>query len=92
MDENSKIQIRKQDEGKEEQENRKCRIWEWEEETSEQSQKGFERGIRHKGNWKENVVKILGENGFYGEWTKELEVVEKRMRQSKKCEFYVDVK
>ena len=56
----------------EKEENRKCRICEWEQETWEHVWVRCVRGSGEKEVWQENVVKILGEQGLGAAWMKDL--------------------
>ena len=57
-------------------ENRKCRICEWEEETWENVWEKCVRGSEEREGWQENVVKVLGEEGLEEAWMKDLEKLE----------------
>ena len=57
----------------EKEENRKCRIWEWEEETWENVWGSCVRRSEEKEGWQENIIKILGEEGLREAWMRDLE-------------------
>ena len=57
----------------EKEENRKCRICEWEKETWEHVWERCVRGSEEKEGWQHNVVKVLGEEGLGEAWMKDLE-------------------